>query len=113
MNFPILSAIILIPIIGALFIFITTGNEKNVRKKSSYVAIFSSIVNFLLSLFLWHSFDSSIPDFQFIEKKNWINGFISFQLGIDGISILFILLTTFIIPICVFSGIQSIKFKIK
>jgi len=113
MNFPILSAIIFIPLVGALFILITKGNQKNVEKNSKYVAIFSSLVNFLLALFLWFSFDNTISDFQFIEKKNWIKGFINFQLGVDGISILFILLTTFIAPICIFSGIQSIKFKIK
>ena len=113
MNFPILSAIILIPLIGALFILITKGNQKNVENNSKYVAIFSSLANFLLSLFIWYSFDSTTSDFQFVEKKNWIEGFITFQLGIDGISILFILLTTFITPICIFSGIHSIKFKIK
>jgi len=113
MNFPILSAIIFIPLIGALFIFVTKGSQKNVEKNSKYVAIFSSLANFLLSLFLWYSFDTTISDFQFIEEKNWIGGYISFKLGIDGISILFILLTTFIAPICIFSGIHSIKFKIK
>ena len=113
MNFPILSAIIFIPLIGALFIFVTKGSQKNVEKNSKYVAIFSSLANFLLSLFLWYSFDATISDFQFIEEKNWIGGYISFKLGIDGISILFILLTAFIAPICIFSGIHSIKFKIK
>lgn len=113
MNFPILSAIIFIPLIGALFILVTRGSAKNVEKNSKYVAIFSSLVNFFLSVFLWYTFDNTISDFQFIEKRSWINGFINFQLGIDGISILFILLTTFIAPICIFSGINSIKFKIK
>jgi len=113
MNFPILSAIIFIPLIGALFIFITKGSQKNIEKNSRYVAIFTSLTNFFLSLFLWYLFDNTISDFQFIEEKNWINGVINFQLGIDGISILFILLTTFITPICIFSGISSIKFKIK
>jgi len=113
MNFPILSAIIFIPLIGALFILITRGSQKNVEKNSKYVAIFSTLTNFLLALFLWYSFDVSTSDFQFVEEKNWMKGFINFQLGIDGISILFILLTTFITPICVFSGINSIKFKIK
>tara|TARA_B100000686_G_scaffold212999_1_gene219968 strand:+ start:879 stop:2381 length:1503 start_codon:yes stop_codon:yes gene_type:complete len=113
MNFPILSAIIFIPLIGALFIFITRGSQKNVEKNSKYVAIFSSFTNFFLSLFLWYSFDTTTSNFQFVENKNWINGVINFQLGIDGISILFILLTTFIAPICIISGIQSIKFKIK
>ena len=74
---------------------------------------FSSIANFFLSLFLWYSFDNSTSDFQFVEEKSWMEGFINFQLGIDGISILFILLTTFIVPICIFSGIHSIKYKIK
>lgn len=113
MNFPILSAIIFIPLIGALFILVITGEQEIVEKNSKYVAIFSSLVNFFLSIFLWYSFDTSTSDFQFVEKKNWMEGFINFQLGIDGISILFILLTTFIAPICIFSGIHSIKFKIK
>ena len=72
MNFPILSAIIFIPLIGALFIFVTKGSQKNVEKNSKYVAIFSSLANFLLSLFLWYSFDNTISKFQFIEEKNWI-----------------------------------------
>ena len=113
MNFPILSAIIFIPLIGALFILVTKEEQKAVVKNSKYVAIFSSLTNFFLSIFLWYSFDTSTSDFQFVEKKNWMEDFINFQLGIDGISILFILLTTFIAPICIFSGIHSIKFKIK
>ena len=113
MNFPILSAIIFIPLIGALFISITRGDQKAVVKNSKYVAIFSSLANFFLSIFLWISFDTSTPEFQFVEKRDWIKGFINFQLGIDGISMLFILLTTFITPICIFSGINSIKLKLK
>jgi len=113
MNFPILSAIIFIPLIGAIFVLLSRGNLKNTEKNAKYVAIFSTLVNFLLAIFLWYSFDPTTPNFQFIEKRDWLNGFINFQLGIDGISILFILLTTFIAPICVFSGIGSIKFKIK
>ncbi len=113
MNFPILSLIIFIPLIGAIFIFITTGSQKNVEKNSKYVAIFTSLANFFLSILLLFSFDNTTSEFQFVEEKNWIDGFISFKLGVDGISILFILLTTFIVPICIFSGIQSIKFKIK
>ena len=113
MNFLILSAIIFIPLIGAIFVLLSSGNLKNTEKNAKYVAIFSTLVNFLLAIFLWYSFDPTTPNFQFIEKRDWLNGFINFQLGIDGISILFILLTTFIAPICVFSGISSIKFKIK
>ena len=113
MNFPILTAIIFIPLVGALFILVTRGAQKNVEKNSKYVAIFSSLANFLLSLFLWYVFDPTTSDFQFVEEKKWMKGFINYHIGIDGISILFILLTTFITPVCIFSGIQSIKYKIK
>ena len=113
MNFPILSAIIFIPLIGALFILVIKGEQKTVENNSKYVAIFSSLANFFISTFLWYSFDTSTSEFQFVEEKNWMQDFINFKLGIDGISILFILLTTFIAPICIFSGIHSIKFKIK
>ena len=113
MNFPILSVLIFIPLVGALFILFTQGTQKNIEKNSLYVAIFTSLVNFFLSIFLWFSFDASTSGFQFIEEKNWIKGAINFQLGIDGISILFILLTTFITPVCIISAIHSIKFKIK
>ena len=113
MNFPILSAIIFIPLIGALFIFITRGSQKNVEKNSKYVAIFSSLTNFFLSLFLWYSFDVSTSDFQFIEEKNWMDGVITFRLGIDGISILFILLTTFIAPVCIFPAFIVLNLRLK
>ena len=87
--------------------------KKILKKILSMLLFFSSIANFLLSLFLWYLFDNTTSDFQFVEEKNWIKGFVNFQLGIDGISILFVILTTFIAPICIFSGINSIKFKIK
>ena len=69
MNFPILSAIIFIPLIGAIFILFTSGAQKDIEKNSKYVAIFSSLANFFLSLYLWYSFDNLTSDFQFVEKK--------------------------------------------
>ena len=113
MNFPILSAIIFIPLIGAFFILAINGDDKIIIKNSQYVAIFTSLTNFLLSIFLWYMFDSTTSEFQFVEEKNWIDGFVNFKVGIDGISILFILLTTFITPICILSVINSTRFKIK
>ena len=110
MNYPILSSIILIPLLGALFIIVS--RSKNVNSTIS-IALFTSLVNFLLCLFLWYLFDETITEFQFLEEKNWINGFIKFKLGIDGISILFIVLTAFITPICIISCIGSIKTRLK
>ena len=110
MNFPILSSIIFLPLLGAFFILIfKTSNDKS----SKYISIFTSLANFVLCLFLWFSFDSSFSGFQFVEEKNWISGYIKFKLGVDGISILFIVLTAFITPICILSCINSVKTRIK
>ncbi len=113
MNFPILSSITFIPLIGALFVFFTQGEKSEKNNGAIYISIFTSLVNFIITLFLWHSFDKETPDFQFVEEINWISGFIKFKLGIDGISILFILLTALITPICIFSCINSIKSRLK
>ena len=112
MNFPILSTIIFLPLLGALFIFLFRDNKDN-NKSSIYVSLFTSIANLFLTLFLWYSFDNNISAFQFVEEKNWISGLIKFKVGIDGISILFVILTAFITPICIISCINSIKERVK
>ena len=113
MNFPILSAVTFLPLIGSIFIFLIKDSSDKSINNAKYVAIFTSFVNFLLSIFLWLSFDTSTADFQFIENKQWVRGYFNFKFGIDGISILFILLTTFITPLCILSVINSIKERIK
>ena len=112
MNFPILSSITLLPFLGAIFILIF-NNSKSENNNAIYVSLFTSFINFFLAIFLWYSFDSSTAEFQFLEEKNWINGYIKFKFGIDGISILFIVLTTFITPICIITCINSIKKRLK
>ena len=112
MNFPILSSLILLPIIGSFFIiFIKSSNKDNQSIK--LIALFTSFSNFLLSLYLWYQFDNSIYEFQFIENKKWLIGLINYKVGVDGISILFILLTTFIIPLCIISVNHTIKHRNK
>ena len=112
MNFPILSSLILLPTIGALFIFFVRSSNSQYQS-SKYVALFITLANFFLSLYLWIVFDKSIVDFQFVEEREWISGFVNYKVGIDGISILFILLTTFITPICVITVNATIKNRLK
>jgi len=112
MNFPILSSLILLPTIGSLFILFTKSPDKN-YKSSKYVALFISLSNFLLSLYLWYIFDKNIADFQFVENREWLSGFINYKVGVDGISILFIILTTFITPICIFLVNATISVRLK
>ena len=112
MSFPLLSSLILLPLLGSLFIFFirekTTKNYQSIK----YVALFVSFSNFVISLYLWYLFDNSISDFQFVEEKVWIKDFINYKVGVDGISILFILLTTFITPLCILSINNSIKIRV-
>jgi len=112
MNFPILSSLILLPTIGALFLFFTKDRDGN-NLTAKYVALFTSAVNFLISLYLWIFFDQSTSSFQFIEDRTWIEGFINYKVGVDGISILFIILTTFITPLCIISVNNSVKTRLR
>ena len=112
MNFPILSSIILLPAVGAIFIFFTKSTS-NKNQSSKNLALFVSIANLILSLYLWFMFDNSKSNFQFIENYEWITGFANYKVGIDGISILFIILTTFITPLCIISVNATIKNRLK
>ena len=112
MNFPIISALILLPTIGSIFLFFSKDNSEN-KSTTKYVALFTSVVNFLLSIYLWLLFDQSTSDFQFIEDRVWLVGFINYKVGIDGISILFIILTTFITPLCILSVNNTIKNRLR
>ncbi len=112
MNFPILSSLILLPSIGAFFLFFTKSNDEN-NNTVKYVALFTSLVNFFLSIYLWVLFDRSTSEFQFIENRIWIKDFINYKVGVDGISILFIILTTFITPLCIISINSSIKVRLR
>ena len=111
MNFPILSTLIFLPLISSFFIFLSRGQKNN--NSAIYISLFSSLATFILSLFIWYSLDLKSANFQFLEEKTWINDFIKFKLGVDGISILFIVLTTLITPICIISCINSVKERVK
>ena len=109
--FPILSSLIILPLIGSLFLTFIKSSEKNTSLK--YVSLFVTFVNFFLSLYLWKIFDPSIYTFQFVENRVWIEGFINYKVGIDGISILFVILTTFITPLCIISVNSTITYRLK
>ena len=113
MNFPILSSLILLPAIGAFFIFINKSGTKSDFRSSKYVAVFTSFSNFIISIYLWYIFDPAFTDFQFVESRIWLEGFINYKVGIDGISILFIILTTLITPLCIILVNNTTKVKLK
>jgi len=113
MTFPILSSLILLPLIGGLFILLSRSSDKSNYQSSKYVALFVSFANFFVSIYLWYIFDPGTSDFQFVENRLWLEGFINYKVGIDGISILFIVLTTLITPLCIISVNKTVNIKLK
>jgi len=112
MNFPIISALILLPTIGSLFLIFSKSNDQS-NSTIKYVALFTSIVNFLLSIYLWFLFDETTSAFQFVEDREWLIGIVNYKVGVDGISILFVILTTFITPLCLISVNNSVKKRLR
>ncbi|MGY8986394.1 MAG: NADH-quinone oxidoreductase subunit M [Sphingomonadales bacterium] len=112
-NVPYLSLMLLIPILGTLIILTIQGDEKIVNRNVRNMALWVTVANFLLSLVLWIKFDNSTADFQFVENIPWIGEGISYHLGVDGISILFVILTTFLMPICILASAGAIKTRVK
>ena len=113
MNFPILSIIIFLPLVGVLFILLNSGDEIKVKKTSFRVSLLTSLLVFIMSLFFLLQFDNTTKDFQFVENKKWIVDFINYRVGVDGISILFVVLTAFITPICIVATYNSVTNRTK
>ncbi len=111
MHFPLLSFVIFLPLTGALCILLfARGNAELAGHNARNTALWTTVVTFLLSLMLLNGFDKTTAEFQFVEHVSWIEGYnIAYHLGVDGISLFFILLTTMLMPICILAGWNSIK----
>ena len=113
-NFPILSLLTFLPLIGGIFILSIRGDDKVVSRNARQVALWTSLINFLLSLFIWFNFDPTTSDFQFVEFANWMPDLnINYKMGIDGISMLFVLLTTLLTPLCILASWKNIQVRVK
>ena len=110
MDWPFLSLLILVPLVGAFIIFLIGDQEQNARA----VAMWASLVTFALSLLLWAGFDGTTADFQFVERREWIPSLgVSYYVGVDGISVLFVVLSSFLVPVCVLASWTSITKHVK
>jgi NADH-quinone oxidoreductase subunit M len=112
-NFPILSLTIFLPLVGALFILFLRGEDEAIKKNARWVALWTTLVTFFVSLFLVVGFDKAIPDFQFVENHPWLGGVIRYHLGVDGISLPFVILTTFVMPIAILASFRAIEMRVK
>jgi len=113
-ELPILSLLIILPLVGAAFILFIRGEAEVVADNVRSVALWTSGIEFLLSLFLWFGFDTESAGFQFVERAEWMPGLdIAYHVGVDGISVLFVLLTTLLTPICVLASWEAIRDRVR
>jgi NADH-quinone oxidoreductase subunit M len=113
MSWPILSLTTFLPIVGALFLMVLRGDDEAVKRNARYVALWTTLVTFAVSLLMvWH-FDASSAEFQFVEKKPWLGGATSYYMGVDGISLPFVILTTGLMPICIIASWTAIESRVK
>jgi NADH-quinone oxidoreductase subunit M len=113
-EWPLLSLVIFLPLVGAGFILFVRGEAADVARNARWAALWASLATFLLSLMLWIGFDSTTGDFQFVEERQWIPALdIGYRVGVDGISLLFILLSTLLTPLCILASWTVIRDRVK
>ena len=113
-SWPILSLVTFLPLVGALFCLVVQGPKEAVDRNCRSAALITSVATFLLSLALWIKFDSTKATFQFVEKMDWVPALnIGYHVGIDGISMFFVLLSTLLTPICILASWDSVQVRVK
>ena len=115
-NWPLLSLVTFLPLVGAGFILVARGDEDIVARNARNIALWTSLIDFALSLLLWFYFDPDTADFQFVERADWVTlgGFqFTYHMGIDGISLFFVLLSTLLTLLSIVSAWEAIQFRVK
>jgi NADH-quinone oxidoreductase subunit M len=113
-TWPILSLVTFLPLVGAAFIAFVRGDEQTTASNARWVALWTTLATFLLSLTLWFGFERGTAAFQFVEYAPWFPGTgIAYHMGVDGISVLFVLLSTFLMPICILASWEAIEHRVK
>jgi len=112
MSWPILSVVTFLPLAGALFIALQREDEAGAGN-ARWVALWTTLITFAVSLLLLWRFDPSSVDFQFVEKRPWLAGTINYSMGVDGISLPFVILTTALMPIAILASWESIQSRVR
>jgi NADH-quinone oxidoreductase subunit M len=113
-GFPLLSLLTFLPLVGCLVIMFVRGDEETVASNARWTALWTSLIVFVLSLLLWMKFDRSSPGFQFVENVNWLPEYgVGYRMGVDGISVLFVLLSTALTPICILASWEAIQTRVR
>ena len=113
MSWPVLSVTTFLPLVGALLILAMRTDGEAERRNARWIALWTTLVTFGISLLVLHRFDPSSPEFQFVEKRPWLGGAITYYMGVDGISLPFVVLTTGLMPVCIIASWQPIQRRVK
>jgi NADH-quinone oxidoreductase subunit M len=109
----ILSALLIVPVFGALLILLLRGENEANNKNARWIALWTTLITFGLSVYAWAQFDPSNSGFQLVEQHDWFSSAILYKLGVDGISMPFVLLTTLLMPICILASFGPIEKRVK
>ncbi len=112
-SWPILSVVTFLPVVGALIIYISRGDDEAARRNARWIALWTTLITFVVSLILVWRFDPASADFQFVEKASWLATGITYHMGVDGISLPFVILTTALMPFCIVASWKSVTLRVR
>jgi NADH-quinone oxidoreductase subunit M len=112
-TWPILSVVTFLPVLGALLIYVIRGEDEAAQRNSRWIALWTTLVTFAISLILIWRFDAASADFQFVEKASWLATGITYHMGVDGISLPFVILTTALMPFCILASWKAITARVR
>ncbi|KYG19727.1 NADH-quinone oxidoreductase chain 13 [Bradyrhizobium sp. AT1] len=112
-TWPILSVTTFLPLVGALIVYLSRGDDEAAKRNSRWIALWTTLITFAVSVILVMRFDPGNPDFQFVEKANWLATGITYHMGVDGISLPLVILTTAVMPFCIAASWKAITSRVR
>ncbi|MBP0582986.1 NADH-quinone oxidoreductase subunit M [Labrys sp. LIt4] len=117
MSWPVLSVTTFLPLVGVVLMLVLRGDPEGVKRNSRIISLWTTIATFIVSLLPLFAFDPANTSFQFVENTNWLGGTtggaINYRMGVDGISLPFVILTTFLMPFCILASWRSIQNRVR
>ncbi|MFK4725472.1 NADH-quinone oxidoreductase subunit M [Bradyrhizobium niftali] len=112
-TWPIVSVTTFLPLVGALIVYLSRGDDEAARRNSRWIALWTTLITFAVSVILVMRFDPANADFQFVEKSAWLATGITYHMGVDGISLPLVILTTAIMPFCIIASWKAITSRVR
>jgi NADH-quinone oxidoreductase subunit M len=113
-SWPLLTLVTFLPLAGVLAILILRGSDADVARNARWIALWTALVDLALAIAVWGNFDPARADFQLVEEARWLPDFnITYRLGVDGISLFFVLLSSFLTPLCIISAWAAVRVRVR